>query len=296
MNIILRGAVPGGQGIGGAAHLVNSMGSDTLEGIFMAQKYYGVKEGLPGYSVPASEHSVMCSEGPDGEFKVVERIFKEFVKPDGIVSIVNDTYDMKAHVTWVCENLRDVLIMTGCRWVTRPDSGDPKESVLACLEILEKYFGTETNSKGYKVLHPCVRVIQGDGMDYYRVNEVLEHITNAGFSSENVYIGSGGGLLQKVNRDDLRFAMKASYIEIDGKGIEVFKDPVTQEGNYNKKSKKGKISLYKDPGGRLLTLPIDQVEKADPWPYTDMLELVYDKGELVRDHTLDEVRTNTNLW
>jgi nicotinamide phosphoribosyltransferase len=48
-------------GIGGAAHLVNFMGTDTLSGVLYARKYYGA--GVAGFSIPASEHSISTSFG-----------------------------------------------------------------------------------------------------------------------------------------------------------------------------------------------------------------------------------------
>jgi len=41
-----------------------------------------------------------------------------------------------------------------------PCSGDPPEVVVKCLELLGARFGTETNSKGFKVLPPYIRLIQ----------------------------------------------------------------------------------------------------------------------------------------
>lgn len=292
-----RGVAPGAQAVGGAAVLTCGMGSDTLPGIYAAWKQYGIKEGLPGYSIPASEHSVMCSRGRDGEFDVVRAIVDEYAVPGGIFAIVNDTYNTEDHIRWVCENLKEQILESGARWVTRPDSGYPPEIVVTCLELLEEYWGTTVNSKGYKVLPPSVRVIQGDGIDEEMLVAVLEAVRKAGFSTENVAFGSGGGLLQKVNRDTQRFAMKASYIEVDGVGYDVFKQPTTQTGDYNKQSKKGKMRLVKaqsDMGVTYVTVKEDQF--LDPSIWEDVLETVYDKGKLVKEYTFDEVRANTCLW
>ena len=48
-------------GIGGAAHLVNFMGTDTITGILFAREYYNA--GIAGFSIPASEHSISTSFG-----------------------------------------------------------------------------------------------------------------------------------------------------------------------------------------------------------------------------------------
>ncbi len=43
-------------GIGASAHLVNFKGTDTVAGIVVIKKYYGTKDPVPGFSVPAAEH------------------------------------------------------------------------------------------------------------------------------------------------------------------------------------------------------------------------------------------------
>jgi nicotinamide phosphoribosyltransferase len=293
-----RGVAPGAQTVGGAAHLATgAMGSDTLEGVWAAQEFYGVAEGLPGYSIPATEHSVMCSEGRDGEMTVARRVFDRYAKEGGMVAMVNDTYDMVKHVNDFAEIFKAEYMYTGVRWVTRPDSGYPPEVVVQTLRILEEHFGTTENEKGYKVLPNCVRVIQGDGIDGVMLEKVLLAVGDAGFSVENVAFGSGGGLLQKVNRDTLRFAMKASYIEVDGNGRDVFKQPVTQTGDYDKKSKAGELSLYREgTSGAFRTMPLQQAkmlrELIGKDALTEVLEVVYENGVLVRDMTFDEVRAN----
>ena len=73
------------------------------------------------------------------------------------------------------------------------------------LEALWKAYGGET-SNVCKLLSPLVRVLQGDGIDMYSYPKLLDHVQAAGWSVQNIVCGSGGGLLQKVNRDTLRFA------------------------------------------------------------------------------------------
>ena len=293
-----RGVAPGAQTANCGAHLAISLGSDTLEAICYMANRYGVKEGLPGYSVLATEHSVMSSEGRDGEYRVAKRCIEKAIAmgPGNILSMVNDTYDMQVHVIWVSENMKEVIEAGKLRWVTRPDSGNPPEVVVWCLHTLDKYWGSTVNSKGYKVLNPCVRVIQGDGIDGEMLVKVLEAVVAAGFSTENVVFGSGAGLCQKINRDDLRFSMKASYLEVNGEGRDVFKQPITQTGNYNKASKKGLVSLYRKNGtGEYVTLTPDQLQGKEGW-VTEILVPIYKNGVILREYTLDEVRANTGLW
>lgn len=51
--------------IGGAAHLKNFLGTDTVEALIACEELYGadVEDFVAGFSIPASEHSIQCSYG-----------------------------------------------------------------------------------------------------------------------------------------------------------------------------------------------------------------------------------------
>ena len=51
-----------------------------------------------------------------------------------------------------------------------------------------------------QVLDDHVRIIQGDGIKYESLVEILQYLKENGWSAENIGFGSGGGLLQKHNR------------------------------------------------------------------------------------------------
>ena len=91
------------------------------------------------------------------------------------------------------------------------------------LEILGSKFGTTTNKKGFKVLPPYIRVIQGDGISYETLDEILIRMVENGWSAENVAFGSGGALLQKLNRDTQKCAFKCSYALVNGKQVKILK-------------------------------------------------------------------------
>ena len=95
------------------------------------------------------------------------------------------------------------------------------------LNILGDKFGTTNNTKGYKLLPPYVRVIQGDGISYETLDEILTHMKKHKWSADNVAFGSGGALLQKLNRDTQKCAYKCSYAIVDGKGVSIFENQVT---------------------------------------------------------------------
>ena len=247
--------------LGAAAHLVNFRGTDTISGLVLARDFYaagGGEEGktVAGYSIPASEHSTITSWGQEGELAAFENMLVRF--PTGLVACVSDSFNIyKACGPEMWGKLKEQIqarkadaIGNPGRLVIRPDSGDPKTVDLKILEILGETFGKTKNSKGYWVLDSHVRIIQGDGIQYETLVEILEHLKKHGWSADNIGFGSGGGLLQKLNRDTQKFAFKCSFIEYqdeDGsiKTRDVFKNPIDSP---MKKSKKGRLTLHKLDG------------------------------------------------
>jgi nicotinamide phosphoribosyltransferase len=273
-------------GIGGAAHLVNFMGTDTVEALLFARRFYGAD--MAGFSVPAMEHSTVTSWGREREVDSYRNMVKQNGRPGGIVSAVSDSYDIfEACKLWGTELKQDVLD-SGATLVVRPDSGDPADIVTKCIRILDKYFGHTVNNKGYKVLNN-VRVLQGDGINHASIRSILYTITLAGYSADNVTFGQGGALLQIVNRDDQKFAMKCSAAYINGEWVDVFKDPITDKG---KRSKKGQMVLIETDNG-FKTVTTEDAEY-DLVKDQDVLEVVYSMGNLIREMTFDEVRANSN--
>jgi nicotinamide phosphoribosyltransferase len=276
-------------GIGGAAHLVNFMGSDTIAGVLYAREYYNA--GVSGFSIPAAEHSTITSWGREGEVDAYRNMVNQFAKPGAIVAVVSDSYDIynAAKNLWG-EALREQVVASGATVVIRPDSGDPVEVNRNLIEILGEKFGYTTNSKGFKVLNN-VRLIQGDGVNELTIRSILGAFMANGWSADNIAFGMGGALLQQLDRDTQKFAMKCSSAKVNGEWIDVQKDPVTDSG---KKSKKGRVSLWTNSGGEFAS------EIAEPKYWSDkgiggwasaMVE-VYRDGELVKEVTFDEVRAN----
>lgn len=269
--------------VGGAAHLVYFMGSDTIEGVRAANFYY--KNQMAGFSVPASEHTVQCSFGslPWQQREYLEAMLNAFAKEGKIVSIVMDGYDVFREVKQIID-LKDAIIATGAYVVLRPDSGDPLEIIPRLLKMLEVGFGSKINTKGFKVINH-VGLLQGDGIDYDSMVKIMEVVTGSGFSLSNIVFGSGGGLLQKVNRDTYKFAQKASAVLIKDRWVPVFKDPVTDPG---KKSKAGRLTLVKSRlTGEFRTVDMDSQIDSE---WEDVMVTLYDHGKLFNLSTLDEIR------
>lgn len=290
--------------IGGAAHLVNFMGSDTIEGIWMANHYYDCK--MAGFSIPAAEHSTITSWGKEHEVDAYRNMITQFSAPGKLFSVVSDSYDYyKAVDEMWGGTLRQELIDSGGTLVVRPDSGNPAQVVIQTALKLDQHFGSTINSKGYKVLNN-VRIIQGDGVNRKSIHHCLDNLVQSGFSIDNIAFGMGGALLQGMTRDTLRFATKCSAVQ-DAAGVwhDVFKDPVTDPG---KKSKAGRLALVSRPslvmaGGEELPqapLTITQAELIRnrilrQEPTRDMLVPVFENGQLIQTYTFDSVRENARV-
>jgi nicotinamide phosphoribosyltransferase len=269
--------------IGGAAHLVNFLGTDTMSGILAARDYYGEK--MAGFSIPAAEHSTITAWGRDGEAAAYANMLRQFGKPGALVACVSDSYDLDHAITGLWGgSLKDAVLATGGVLVVRPDSGDPATIVARSVEQLAALFGDTVNAKGYRVLHPAVRVIQGDGITVHSIDGILQRLTGAGWSAENIAFGMGGGLLQQLDRDTLQFAMKCSAARVDGVWRDVYKDPATDRG---KASKRGRLALVCDAQG-WRTVPLDGNEAVD------RLRTVYRDGALLHETSFAEIRARAD--
>lgn len=282
-------------GLGAAAHLVNFFGTDTVSGVLTARAYYG--EPMAGYSIPAAEHSTITSWGREREVDAYRNMLRQFGKPGGLVAVVSDSYDIYTAIRehWG-RTLRDEVVASGATLVVRPDSGEPVDVVHQCLVLLDEAFGHTLNSKGYKVLRH-VRVIQGDGINPNSIRAILERITKAGYGAENLSFGMGGALLQGINRDTQKFALKCSAARVDGAWVDVFKAPITDPG---KLSKRGRLALLRHREfGSYRTVPIDPaLERPEdhlPEPgWEHALATVWENGVLRCDWSFAQVRERSN--
>ena len=272
--------------IGGLAHLVNFSGTDNIPAIMAGRKYYGCT--MAGYSIPAAEHSTITSWGKSNETEAYRNMLNQF-KDGKILAVVSDSYDLENAVKNIWgKELKEEVINSGARVVIRPDSGDPCTMAISTVSWLMDAFGFSTNSKGFKVLPPYVRVIYGDGINLESIKEICEGFIHYKLSVENVCFGMGGGLLQQLDRDTMKFAMKTSAVMIDGVWRDVFKDPKTDPG---KASKKGVQDLYLDATGNYVT---DCAKNAYKYKSRVMRCVYYDGGDRVND-TLQQIRERSVL-
>lgn len=279
-----------------AAHLLSFAGTDTIPTIDFLETYYNANSDteLIGGTVAATEHSVMCMGTNSGEIETIKRLVTE-VYPNGIVSIVSDTWDLWKVLTEYLPALKSEIMARDGKVVIRPDSGDPVDIICGnpngASEIIRKgvveslwdTFGGTVNEKGYKELDSHIGAIYGDSITLERAENMCARLKAKGFASTNVVLGIGSFTYQYNTRDTFGFAMKATYGEVDGEGREIFKDPITDDGT--KKSAKGMIKIVKENGAYKM---IDQVT----WEEEKQGEMkeVYRDGKLLIDLSLQDIR------
>jgi nicotinamide phosphoribosyltransferase len=283
----------------GIGHLTSFSGSDSLPAIYGARKYYG-ETGFIAGSVNATEHSVMCAGGKEDEIDTFRRLLETY--PTGILSVVSDTWDLWKVCTEHVVTLKEEIMNRDGKLVIRPDSGDPVDilcgnitiavenggietpSSKGVIELLWDVFGGTINEQGYKVLDSHIGAIYGDSITIDRANEICERLDAKGFASTNVVLGIGSFTYQYNTRDTFGFAMKATYVEVDGEGREIFKDPITDDGT--KKSATGLLCVKKDMDDKYYL--IDKVT----WEgeNTGNLQSIYEDGVFYNQTTLTEIR------
>lgn len=277
--------------LGGMAHLVNFMGTDTFEAIPAVMELYNTDE-VVGFSIPASEHSTITSWGRENEVKAFENMIDKFSAPGKLYACVSDSFNIYEATSdlWGTQ-LKDKVIASGGTLVVRPDSGDPETVPVEVVRLLMEKFGFTVNSKGFKVIAGPVRVIQGDGINENSLPKIIDNMIAAGFSIDNIAFGMGGGLLQAWNRDTLKYAMKASARrDTNGEWHDVFKDPISDHG---KLSKKGRLGLINGAGlgtSTIMTVPKDVADRKG-----NMLRTVFRNGELLVEDTFAQVRERAAL-
>ena len=271
--------------LAGSAHLLSFSGTDTIPALTIPANYYN-DSNLYGFSVQATEHSVMTSLGPEGEMDQVLNVIDN--AKDGILSIVIDSYDYRNFLTEAGREGSDLnsainrfLAVEGNKVVFRPDSGEPVSTTMDCLNLIEKGFGTVMTDKGYRVFDANIGLLWGDGLDYHKIRDILFAMKSNGWAAENIIFGMGGGLHTSVNRDTQRNAFKCSAQLRNGQWHDIFKNPLDS----SKKSKTGRFKLL-NVNDSFRTVSIDFDGK-------DCLQTVFKDGKLLVDDTFADVKERT---
>lgn len=284
----------------GAGHLLSFNGTDNIPAVKLIRDVYNGANTFIGGSVPATEHSVMCAGGKDTEIETFRRLMKTY--PSGVLSVVSDTWDFWNVITTTAMELKDEILnrkpdsLGIAKIVFRPDSGNPvkiicgdKEAEVGspeykgAVECLAEIFGTTTNEKGYKTLNQRVGLIYGDSITHDRADQILKQLMDKGFASDNIVFGIGSYTFQYNTRDTLGFAMKATYVEVNGKGVAIFKEPKTDDGT--KKSAKGLLKVDKNNGKYVLKNNVTKSEEKEGY-----LQTVFNNGHITKVESFDEIR------
>jgi nicotinamide phosphoribosyltransferase len=160
------------------------------------------------------------------------------------------------------------------------------ETPVRTIRTLWEKFGGSVNGKGFRVLDPHIRVIQGDGMNISSIAKLVARMEDEGFAIDNIAFGMGGGLLQQVNRDTLCFAMKANAMR-DDQGVwrDVSKSPATDPAKGSKAGRQAVISQESS----FVAKRLDRLAAGE----TDLLVPVWRDGALLVRHTFEEVRARS---
>ena len=268
--------------LAGSAHLLSFSGTDTIPALTVPGNYYN-DSNVYGFSVQATEHSVMTSLGPEGELNQILNVINQ--AKDGILSIVIDSYDYRNFLKQAAmsgSELNDAIMnfldVEGNKVVFRPDSGEPVSTTIDCLNILEGGFGSYLTDKGYKVFDSNIGLLWGDGLDYHKIRDILFAMKSNGWAAQNIIFGMGGGLHSSVNRDTQRNAFKCSAQLRDGEWHDIFKNPLDS----SKKSKTGRFKLISQDNS-FRTIPIDGEGE-------DCLQTVFKNGELLSEDTFGDIK------
>jgi len=286
--------------ISGMGHLTSFTGTDTIPAILAAEHYYGAAL-TAGASVAATEHSVMCAGEKDNELETFRRLIED-VYPTGIVSIVSDTWDLWKVLTEYVPALRNKILARDGKLVIRPDSGDPVKILCGdpeasnphvragVLRLLADKLGTVLNPTGTLPLIDHAAAIYGDSISPERADEILRRcVTELGLSPANVVFGVGSYTYELVTRDTHGFAMKATAVTRAGRLVEIFKDPVTDDGG--KRSHRGIPAVYRTEDSTDDCPEYFCVQGASPADLDNCaFERVYHNGGLLVEATFDTIR------
>lgn len=284
----------------GAAHLLSFYGSDAVPSVPWVRHYYnGEGNGLIAASVPATEHSVMCAYGRENEIDAFDRLLDLF--PSGILSIVSDTYSLRTVIEDFLPKLKEKILARDGKLVIRPDSGDPADIICGterefgkgktfyekgAIEALWDLFGGTENAKGFKELASVIGLIYGDGMYKERIEDINARLEAKGFASTNWVAGIGSYSYQMITRDTFGSAVKATYVEVDGEGRNIQKDPETDDGT--KKSATGRLAVLYTADGTLYLVQ----EATDEQIAQSVIQPVWENGKFLKHFAYSEVRAN----
>ncbi|MGL4345238.1 MAG: nicotinate phosphoribosyltransferase [Cellulosilyticaceae bacterium] len=294
----------GSSQVAGAGHLLSSIKTSAIESIRYVINQYGAdleSEKIGDWSASV-EHSCVCSNffvNGQSEEQFFDRLLTE-VYPKKPFTYVADSFDFWGFVTESLPKFKaQILGREAAKVCIRPDSGEPQ--LILCgdpegeseaerkglVEVLWELFGGTINDKGFKKLDPHIGVVYGDSITLERCQEICEGLINKGFCVSNVIFGVGSYSYNMISRDTLGHALKATYCEIQGNPVQIYKSPKTDK-EAMKKSQRGKVAVVEVEGQIKWIDQLDGI--SEPQVQGNLLETVFCDGQLVRETTLSEMR------
>lgn len=285
-----------------AAFCLSFVNTATVPTILFLEDYYNCnceKEPV-AFGAISTEHSVMNSNyAVDGdEISMVKRLLLD-IYPDNGFSMVSDSYDYWRMIDNIVPACKEDILKHGGYIGIRGDSGDPVEIATETVKRLWETFGGSVNAKGYKVLDSHIKVIYGDSITPQRAENIYQILIENDFACNNVLLGVGSfsmqcleqdGELKPYTRDTFGIAIKATYCEVDGKPIQIFKDPKTDTGNF-KKSQRGMCVVYRNGNGKLDYQDGYDTDTIHLFAGENLLRPVFSNGKMVNEQTLKEIRS-----
>ncbi len=283
-----------------AAFCLSFLNTATVPSIPYLERYYNcdcTKEPV-AYGAISTEHSVMCSNtAVDGdEVSMLRRLLTE-IYPNHSFSMVSDSYDYWNMIDNILVECKEDIINHNGTLLIRGDSGDPVQIVTETVFRLWEIFGGTINKKGYKVLSPHIKALYGDSITPQRAEEIYKILIERGFACNNVSLGVGSfsmqclqqdGVFMPYTRDTFGIAVKATYGEIEGNPLMIFKNPKTDTGNF-KKSQRGICRVYKDNDG-VIKYEDGFDKNSYPKEKENLLVCVYRDGKMTKEYSLSDIR------
>ncbi len=303
----------------GMAHLLFSVGTDTLWAIDGHEAYYKAdsEKELIGCSVSAFEHATATQRIAyyrevlgynDYPLQAETASLLDIVTniyPKGIISYVSDSEDYYGVLSQVLPAIKHEILARQpdsaglVKFVVRPDSspktplevivgdndapeGSPER--LGTLQLLWDTFGGTVNDKGFKVLNPKVGMIYGEAIDIELHDKIQAEMVNRGWCVSNCLYGVGSwGFLDRSSRDSFSQALKGTHSFVNGEDVSMQKNPKTAAGS--KKSAKGLLRVER-VDGKLVQYDQQTREQEQQ----GLLEVVFENGKLVKETSLAEIR------
>jgi nicotinamide phosphoribosyltransferase len=264
--------------LGGMAHLVNFDMTDTVPGYIAARQWYNAS--APRGSGQFQEHTNVIAFGRENEAATFRGLLEN--PGAGVAGLLCDAYDHENAVRNIIgKELRNEVANFPGLVVARCDSGDAVKVAADTVEWLMEDFGSTVNSKGFRVLPPNIRALQGDGLTPAKHAALYAELEKRKLAAENLLSGMGGGLLQRINRDTLNFGMKANAVRINGTWKPIQKVP---SGDWMKHSKAGRLAL-RFVDGDYQTVPRDSIPADE-----NELVPVFRDGKLLRMYDFEELK------